>query len=439
VRLLIDDSGDAIDVDVVYAYRVLYDENCMFTTAQDTTNLLSSYLFDNDEGYDDNTGSYDGTNNGAVLQGDGGVEFDGVNDYINCGNRTGFNFTNTTPFTLSAWVYCHSYSSQGVILCHRPSGCGYQLHVMASGVIRFFVYDVGWRTITSDVSITTNEWTHVSVTFDNTTFKMFVNGVQQVSTSTVIAAFSNSVDFNIGSRGGVGEFFNGVIREVLVYNTTAKTASECQDLYLDAMKQAPVLEYSETISAESSAYTTADNETYTAIDTIENGCIYATYEMNREADESREDGVLVEVVYTSASTTNQVAIVIDESADEVIGLINNAIVCQVTARGISAGSLVSAVLMYGAEGARLTVIDSDGVETDTDSTDHSQSNLDRLCIGNEKDDSASDKHADTMIYNAGVIELRNNIDIDGTDGEELAREFAKNNYEETYRKRENTF
>ena len=44
-----------------------------------------------------------------------------------------------------------------------------------------------------------------------------------------------------------------------------------------------------------------------------------------------------------------------------------------------------------------------------------------------------------MIYNAGVIELRNNIDIDGTRGEELAREFAKNNYEETYRKRKNTF
>jgi len=67
-------------------------------------------------------------------------------------------------------------------------------------------------------AIPLNTWTHLASTYDGTTLKIYVNG-NLSSTKTVSGAVqSNSNPLRIGGNYPYGQFFEGKIDEVRVYN-----------------------------------------------------------------------------------------------------------------------------------------------------------------------------------------------------------------------------
>ena len=80
------------------------------------------------------------------------------------------------------------------------------------------VYAGGSNRTAEGASLTANVWTHMAATYDGSTVRLFINGVQVAS-----AAFSGSITsstnpLRIGGNSIWGEYFQGMIDEVRIYN-----------------------------------------------------------------------------------------------------------------------------------------------------------------------------------------------------------------------------
>ena len=74
-----------------------------------------------------------------------------------------------------------------------------------------------------------NAWTHLAATYDGTTLRLYVNGVQVGSRAVSGALLTSTGALRIGGNSIWGEFFQGRIDEVRVHNR-ALDATEIQTI-----------------------------------------------------------------------------------------------------------------------------------------------------------------------------------------------------------------
>ena len=72
-----------------------------------------------------------------------------------------------------------------------------------------------------------NAWSHLAATYDGATLRLFVNGAQVGSRAVTGALLTSTGALRIGGNSIWGEFFQGRIDEVRIYNR-ALTAAEIQ-------------------------------------------------------------------------------------------------------------------------------------------------------------------------------------------------------------------
>ena len=162
------------------------------------------------------------------------LSFDGVNDYVNCGNDTSLNITGTA-ITMEAWIYPTSFKSQvwqgNIISKEGTTGTGYMLRAGAGGKLNINVGSGGpWNELTSSTNVLTlNTWQHVAGTFDGAFLRLYVNGVLTDSIAkTVSIVGSSSVNLYLGeSPAYAGRYFPGRIDEVRIWNIV-RTQAEIQ-------------------------------------------------------------------------------------------------------------------------------------------------------------------------------------------------------------------
>ncbi len=185
------------------------------------------------------------------------LSFDGVNDYVTMGPapelRTG---APATPgFTLECWFkrqgsgVTASSGSGGVsvapLISHGRGendnatlNCNYLFGITAAGLLAADFEEGPTGTtvglnhpITGNTTVTNNVWHHAAVTYDGTTWKLYLNGVLEANTVAAgqPPAYDTIQHFAIGSAlnsSGVPEgAFHGVIDEVRVWNY-ARSATE---------------------------------------------------------------------------------------------------------------------------------------------------------------------------------------------------------------------
>ncbi|MDP5027152.1 MAG: LamG domain-containing protein, partial [Flavobacterium sp.] len=143
-----------------------------------------------------------------------------------------FNIPNTSSVTIEAWIYYTGGNSINAVLGNSNDGGGsnggYTLWVNSWGTTnrRLVLQTLRTSISTSDNAVPLNQWTHVAAVIVNqTTAKLFINGVQQSTTGSVnyIASNSNPNTFSIGSMPWFGTTysyrFKGKIDEVRIWNT----------------------------------------------------------------------------------------------------------------------------------------------------------------------------------------------------------------------------
>lgn len=72
-----------------------------------------------------------------------------------------------------------------------------------------------WKVIEGPSALSAEAWSHLALTSDGATLRLYVNG-SLVSTETAIVAKPTAANLQIGK--GFGAFFDGLIDEVRVYD-----------------------------------------------------------------------------------------------------------------------------------------------------------------------------------------------------------------------------
>ncbi|MFM1947279.1 MAG: hypothetical protein RL207_1562, partial [Bacteroidota bacterium] len=163
------------------------------------------------------------------------LDFDGVDDYVNVGDI----IENLSDVTVEAWVYW-----EGSSLAHSEifakDGISSMAITSANKLHANFGNGSIWIAgLDSQNPIPLNKWTHVAVTRQSGTVKMFINGVEDAATTTNNATGQNSSPRIIGGKM-VGSsvsntLFNGKIDELRFWNiarTTAQISSNTTTQFL---------------------------------------------------------------------------------------------------------------------------------------------------------------------------------------------------------------
>jgi hypothetical protein len=175
-----------------------------------------------------------GTVTGALWRPDGRY-FDGIDDYINCGDLD----LPGNDVTIMAWIYVNTAPAPGDYdgIVHIVD-TGMHLRGTAAG-IKFVFHRPGVVLLdgTEDL-VKTSTWHHVAASHPHGNFStantlLYVDGVNDTGTalSGSGGADYSSGDTYIGWNDDNNEFFDGIIGEVLIYNRIL-TPAEIQNNYL---------------------------------------------------------------------------------------------------------------------------------------------------------------------------------------------------------------
>lgn len=160
--------------------------------------------------------------------------FDGIDDYVDLGNPSLFNFLSTDSISVNLWVHPENISgiaTQRFFDKYSESqGLGYSFGLFGlQGKIELYMrggYGSGGilHVVTAN-SISNDNWYNVSVTYNGSKLAsgvhIYINGVDQQllvnSNNLNTNSFQNSVNAQIAAMNGINYPFQGVIEEVSLW------------------------------------------------------------------------------------------------------------------------------------------------------------------------------------------------------------------------------
>jgi len=158
---------------------------------------------------------------------DRAIYFDGSGDKIETGTTTDFNF-GTGDFTVECWINPSQSGSQyeGLIASDNYGGSGARWTVYQNySNIQFWGYNSSGSYVSTTASsvLTVGQWHHIAVTRESGTLKIYVNGVEEQS-STSYSSYDFSDDTGLRLGNSYGSFsYQGYMYDVRVVNGTAIT------------------------------------------------------------------------------------------------------------------------------------------------------------------------------------------------------------------------
>jgi hypothetical protein len=228
----------------VVAYDALGNSSALSASASGTTlpalpNLVAYYNFNEGTGTIANDLSGNG-NNGAITgatwtnsgkQGNA-LAFDGSGGWVEVPDSPSLDLT--TGVTLEAWVNQTPSSASdgwaGFIVKEQSQDVCYGLFSTGAGdwpAADVFTSGSAEQFIYGPLQIPVSTWTHLATTYDGTTQSMYVNGALVASTPRTGTIVTASQPLHIGGDSIWGDYLNGMIDEVRIYNR-ALSQSEIQ-------------------------------------------------------------------------------------------------------------------------------------------------------------------------------------------------------------------
>jgi len=180
---------------------------------------------------DATSASNDGDSNGAMTSSDkvagrigGAIDFDGANDFIEVAN----NYSLATPM-MSAWFKSNEPSGEDARPLSKFASItdGWSAYLETpAGVLTQYIYndidDAGVYLYPTTISQGAGQWYHVSLGIDaNLKNLLYIDGVLVGNTDSSTGSWDSFIgNFFMGQRGDATSFFQGVLDEVRIYNTT---------------------------------------------------------------------------------------------------------------------------------------------------------------------------------------------------------------------------
>jgi|LakMenE18May11ns_1017448.scaffolds.fasta_scaffold9956670_11 hypothetical protein len=214
------DSSRAFSVTATTGEGALFANNVLLIHANGTNNKNNHAFLDS------STNNFSITRNGNATQGSFSPfsqtgwsnYFDGNGDYLSVSANAGFDLV-TGNFTVESWIYDQGPGAERYIFSNRPVNAGWEFRKNATNLLQFFF--TSGSSITSTSTITPNVWTHVAVTRESSTVRIFINGNLDASASFSdgISGVSSALFLGYGTTGG--GYFLGYMSNARIVKGTA--------------------------------------------------------------------------------------------------------------------------------------------------------------------------------------------------------------------------
>jgi hypothetical protein len=174
--------------------------------------------------------SYNGTlNNGPTFSTDNGgcFVFDGIDDQVSFtpSNSPGIN----NIISISSWVNCSNVATPNNIVSKNGP---YFMRIVNSRVRFNMLTTAGWSFIQGTTVLSSNIWYNFAMVYDGSTFKGYINGVEEFSiTKTGNVTSNGSLHIGYTPVGGEQAPFVGKIACVSIYYGNALSATEVLQNY----------------------------------------------------------------------------------------------------------------------------------------------------------------------------------------------------------------
>ena len=199
-----------------------------------TAGLVAAYGFNEVSGTIAVDASGNGNNgiiNGATRTGSGkygaALVFSGTNALVTISNSATLQLS--TAMTLEAWVNPSVVNSAWRDAIYKGNDNYYLEATSTSGNVPVIggTFGASDRVLYGAAALPNNVWTHLAATYDGTTTRLYTNGVQLASQAQTGAMMASTNPLQIGGDSLYGQFFQGTIDDVRIYNV-ALTAAQIQ-------------------------------------------------------------------------------------------------------------------------------------------------------------------------------------------------------------------
>ncbi len=158
------------------------------------------------------------------------LTFDGINDSVQVSHN--LTLTGRNAFTVEAWVRPTSTTgTRAVVVKERAANAAYGLYQRGTtNRPSAFARTATLNQVSGPAAVAPNVWTHLAATWDGTTLRTYVNGVERASTAATGLIGLGVGPLRIGGSRFATEWFKGDIDEVRVYRQAISAAHIATDL-----------------------------------------------------------------------------------------------------------------------------------------------------------------------------------------------------------------
>ena len=161
----------------------------------------------------------------------GAAYFNGTTDYLTVATNTAFQY-GTGNFTAEAWVYrSAAWTAQNILFGQWSGSTGgttLSWVVLTSndtnGYARFALSNTGGTVLTDSISSTViplNQWNHIALVRNGSTFTLYLNGISVVTYSSALSLYNATNTLSIGASSAATQPFNGYISNLRIVNGVA--------------------------------------------------------------------------------------------------------------------------------------------------------------------------------------------------------------------------
>jgi len=148
------------------------------------------------------------------------LEFDGVDDYVDCDNDVTLNPSDT--ITIQAWFKAVNLpSAYPRIVSKETNTTANPYSVMVrqgDSVVRFLLGDGTTEYGAGDVAITLGVWYHIAATYDGAMMRIYLNGTLAGTRDLIFTLPDRTTSVLIGNNPPNDRQFNGTIDEVAIFS-----------------------------------------------------------------------------------------------------------------------------------------------------------------------------------------------------------------------------
>jgi PKD repeat protein len=153
------------------------------------------------------------------------LKFDGVNDWVTVNDSVSLDLSSS--MTLEAWVYPQTTAGWRTVILKEKSGDAVY-YLDSSNDVKLPDSGInigGIKSINGANQLPVNQWTHLASTYDGQYHRLYVNGTEVAKSAKNALIQQSGGALRIGGNSVWGEYFQGYIDEVRIYNR-ALTPSE---------------------------------------------------------------------------------------------------------------------------------------------------------------------------------------------------------------------